>query len=301
MRTRIPLILCFALALGPLHAQTPQADDRRETLLRLLNQERARDGAPPLLLSPELGRVAQQRAEEVSRQGSLRYLSQSGEMQERLRQAGYQAQEWAENRTSTTADAGTLIRRWRERDPTAFRRLMDPAYRDLGIGLSRLGDSPLYVFLYAVPRGEVFARETAGLRDLAKVRAGMLERVNAIRKRERLKPLSQDHALDQAAQGHAEDMLARSYFEHRSPEGTTVRERSKAARYYWAVIGENIAEGQTSLDEVMETWMNSPGHRKNILSPNFTELGVGLALGRGGDGKYRAVWVQNFGRPRQPR
>ena len=298
MRTRILLILCLTLALGPLQAQT---DDRRETLLRLLNQERDRAGSPPLRLSPELGRVSQERAEEVSRQGTLRYLSKSGEMQERLRRAGYQAQEWAENRTSTTSDAATLIRRWRERDPVAFRRLMDPAYLDLGIGLSRLGDSSLYVFLYAVPRGEVFARETAGLRDLARVRAGILERVNAVRRRERLKPLSQDHLLDQAAQDHAEDMLARSYFEHRSPEGTTVRERSRAARYYWAVIGENIAEGQTSLDEVMETWMNSPGHRKNILSPNFTELGVGLALGRGGDGEYRAVWVQNFGRPRQPR
>jgi uncharacterized protein YkwD len=93
-------------------------------------------------------------------------------------------------------------------------------------------------------------------------------------------------------------MLKRGYFDHRSPAGTTVRERSRAAGYNWAAIGENIAFGQTSVDEVVETWLESPGHRKNILSPNFTELGIGLALGRGPDGKYQVLWVQNFGAPR---
>ena len=297
MRILVP-ILCLALALGPLHPLQAQTD-RRETLLRLLNQERDRAGAPPLRRSPEVGRVAQQRAEAISRQGSLQYLTGRGEVMEQLRRAGYQAQEWAENRTSTTADPATLIRRWKEKDPAAFRRLMDPAYRDLGIGLSSLGDSPLYVFLSAVPRSEVFARETAGLRDLARVRAGMLEQVNAVRRRAGLRTLGRDTVLDQAAQGHAADMLARSYFAHDSPSGTTVRERARAAGYNWGAIGENIAEGQLSLDEVMETWMNSPGHRKNILSSNFTELGVGLVLGRNDKtGEYRVIWVQNFGRPR---
>jgi len=74
-----------------------------------------------------------------------------------------------------------------------------------------------------------------------------------------------------------------------------VRERSTAAGYEWKTIGENIAEGQFSVDEVMRTWMNSPAHRKNILNPSFTDLGVGLVASRGKDGKYRVAWVQNFG------
>ena len=89
-------------------------------------------------------------------------------------------------------------------------------------------------------------------------------------------------------------MLARAYFAHESPEGKTVRERSRDAGYDWRAIGENIAEGQLSVAEVMDTWMHSPGHRRNILDRDFRELGVGLALGRSGDG-WQVEWVQTFG------
>jgi uncharacterized protein YkwD len=124
----------------------------------------------------------------------------------------------------------------------------------------------------------------------------MLARVNAVRRRAGVPALRSDGTLDRAAQAHAQDMLARSYFAHKSPEGASVRERSRARGYEWRKIGENIAEGQISVDEVVDTWMDSPGHRRNLLDPGFTELGVGLALGRSG-GRYRTVWVQNFGRP----
>jgi uncharacterized protein YkwD len=175
---------------------------------------------------------------------------------------------------------------------------MDPRYRDLGLGVTLMRGTPLYCFLFAVPQADYFARETGGLNDMEAVSREMLDQVNAARKREGLKPLRLNPTLAKSAQRHAEDMLKRGYFDHRSPAGTTVRERSRAAGYQWAAIGENIAFGQTSVDEVVETWLESPGHRKNILSPNFSELGVGLALGRGPDGKYQVLWVQNFGAPR---
>jgi len=92
-------------------------------------------------------------------------------------------------------------------------------------------------------------------------------------------------------------MLARRYFAHESPKGETVRERSRAAGYDWRAIGENIAEGQLSVNEVMDTWMHSPPHRKNILDPNYKELGVGLALGRSGN-DWKVEWVQTFGTKR---
>jgi uncharacterized protein YkwD len=92
-------------------------------------------------------------------------------------------------------------------------------------------------------------------------------------------------------------MLSRSYFAHKSPEGRSVRDRAENAGYTWRAIGENIAEGQSSVDEVMDTWMNSPGHRRNILDPAFKELGVGIALGKS-RGNYRILWAQAFGAPR---
>lgn len=293
-RKLVPLLLALsALAAQPAVSQS----DARQELLRLINAERSRAGSPPLRLDDALSRAAQQHAEEISRSGKLQNGS-SEEMQQRLQQAGYHAHEWTENLTQSGDELDEVLRYWKGRNPSTFRDLMDPRYRDLGLGLSRLRGTPLYSFLFAVPQSDVFARETTDLRDRDEVSHEMLVQVNAARKRAGLKPLRLDSVLAKAAQRHAEDMLKRGYFDHRSPAGTTVRERSTAAGYRWAAIGENIAFGQTSVDEVVETWLESPGHRKNILSPNFSELGVGLALGKGPDGRYQILWVQNFGAPR---
>ena len=73
-----------------------------------------------------------------------------------------------------------------------------------------------------------------------------------------------------------------------------MRERARDAGYDWRAIGENIAEGQTSVEEVMDTWMHSPGHRRNILDPDFKELGIGLAFGNSAGG-WRVEWAQAFG------
>jgi len=292
------LLLALLATAYPAISQEGQRDQQgaRQELLRLINAERSRAGAPPLHLDDALSRAAQQHAEEISRSGSLKAGS-SEDMQRRLRQAGYQAHEWTENITVSGDALDEVLRYWQGRNPATFRDLMDPQYRDIGLGVSRLDGTPLYSFLFAVPQSDHFARETGTIRDRNEVREEMLAQVNAARKRAGLRPLRLSSDLDRAAQRHAEDMLARGYFSHKSPSGTTVRERSRAAGYVWRAIGENIAYGQTSVDEVVETWMDSPTHRKNILSPNFTELGVGLAMGRGTDGKHQVLWVQNFGAP----
>ena len=289
-RALLPLLLLLA---SPAISQSAGA---RQEMLRLINAERSQAGASALRLSDALSRAAQQHAEEISRHGNLNSGS-ADDMHRRMIQAGYQAHEWTENLTSSAAGLDEVLRYWKTRNPSSFRSLMDPEYRDLGIGLSRLGGTPLYSFLFAVPQADHFERETADLRERERVRKEMLASVNAARKQARLRPLTASALLDKAAQRHAEDMLARGYFAHKSPSGTTVRERARSAGYDWRSIGENIAYGQTSVGEVMETWLNSPGHRKNILTPDFTELGLGLAMGLGPDGKYQIYWVQNFGTP----
>ena len=289
-RKLVPLLLAYAFLAQPTASQA----DVRQELLRLINAERSRVGSPPLRLDDALNRAAQQHADEISRSGSFQRGSNEA-TSKRLQQVGYHAYEWTENLTQSGADPGGLLRYWKERNPSTYRDLMDERYRDIGLGISRLEDTPLYSFLFAVPQSDYFARETANLRDPDAVREEMLARVNAIRRKAGLQTLRQNSDLEKAAQRHAEDMLSRGYFAHESPSGTTVRERSRKAGYDWAAIGENIAFGQTSVDEVVETWMDSPGHRKNILSRNFTEMGVGLALGKGPDGKHQVLWVQNFG------
>ena len=93
-------------------------------------------------------------------------------------------------------------------------------------------------------------------------------------------------------------MIARSYYAHESPEGSTVIERSKALGYRPRFAGENIARGQYRVEEVMDGWMNSPPHRAHILAANFTETGSAVAVGRNANG-YEVIWVQCFGRPRE--
>lgn len=270
--------------------------DVRQELLQLVNRERQAVGAPPLLLSPALAQVAQWHAGEIARRGKSLHLppGNTEAVGKRMKQVGYEAHEWAESLQAATGDANRILRNLRQGDAAIWRKLLDPQFRDLGIGVDRLDGVPLYVLLYAVPEAEHFSRETRGLGDLGQVRVAMLAAVNAERKRAGSPPLTANSKLDQAAQRHAADMLARHYFAHESPEGHTVSERAKEAGYGWRAIGENIAEGQTSVAEVMTTWMHSPGHRRNILDRDFKEFGAGLALGKSG-GRYRVEWVQTFG------
>ncbi|MEV7990419.1 sigma-70 family RNA polymerase sigma factor [Streptomyces sp. NPDC086077] len=103
-------------------------------------------------------------------------------------------------------------------------------------------------------------------------------------------PLSQDGQLNEAAQGHSQDMAARDFFDHTNPDGADPGQRTTAAGYNWSTYGENIARGQQTPEAVMDSWMNSPGHRANILNCSFKDIGVGIHNGSGGP-----WWTQNFG------
>ncbi|MFG2776109.1 CAP domain-containing protein [Streptomyces sp. NPDC048350] len=113
--------------------------------------------------------------------------------------------------------------------------------------------------------------------------------VNAERAKAGCGPLSANATLTRAAQGHSEDMAARDYFDHTNPDGAGPGERVTAAGYPWSTYGENIAMGQSTPEQVMEGWMNSPGHRANILNCDFKEIGIGV---HSEGGPY---WTQVFG------
>jgi uncharacterized protein YkwD len=107
--------------------------------------------------------------------------------------------------------------------------------------------------------------------------------------------LKANSALTTAAQDHAEDMLKNNYFDHNSQDGTSPFDRMTAAGYKWSGAAENIAAGQATPESVMTSWMNSPGHKANILNCGLKDLGVGYAAGSGA--AYGQYWVQDFGSP----
>jgi uncharacterized protein YkwD len=104
-------------------------------------------------------------------------------------------------------------------------------------------------------------------------------------------PLSWNNTLEKAAAGHAWDMSNNNYFSHTSKDGRSMEDRIVFAGYRFNgfksfAVGENIAMGQMTIDEVMKGWLKSPGHCKNLMNAMFREIGVAE------DHDY---WVQDFG------
>lgn len=102
--------------------------------------------------------------------------------------------------------------------------------------------------------------------------------------------------LAQAAMHHSRDQAARNELSHNGSDGSRVNERVTRAGYTWRAVGENVytASWHASASEAVASWLTSPGHCKNIMSPDFTELGAGLA----DEGKAR-YWTQVFAAPRK--
>ena len=102
--------------------------------------------------------------------------------------------------------------------------------------------------------------------------------------------------LTQAALVQAQDMSAHQHFEHEGTDGSTPSQRVTRTGYQWQNVGENIAAGASTAEEVVAGWLNSPGHCKNIMTPAYTEMGIAYVT----DTKNREgiYWSQVFGRPR---
>ncbi|MCM1966504.1 CAP domain-containing protein [Streptomyces sp. G1] len=103
--------------------------------------------------------------------------------------------------------------------------------------------------------------------------------------------LTVNEKLAKAAQDHSEDMAAHSNMSHTGSDGSDPGQRITRAGYQWRTYAENVAYGYPTAAQVMEGWMNSPGHKRNILDCDLEEIGIGLAQ----PGQY---WTQDFGTSR---
>ena len=140
------------------------------------------------------------------------------------------------------------------------------------------------------------------------IRAAILCLHNQIRAENDLPALRENKKLRKAALGHSRDMVKDSYFEHTTPEGVTMVDRILRAKYVredqgWE-LGENLAWGTGSSARRAASstaWMDSPGHRANILNAGFREMGVGIVARRAGLGRARApTYTNDFGVAAEP-
>lgn len=133
--------------------------------------------------------------------------------------------------------------------------------------------------------GNTDAGPSCGAGDASEV-CQVFRLVNEERAAAGLPPYAWDPYLALAAHRHAEDMAVNDYFDHTSLDGRSFADRAREAGYDASPRGENIAWGYPTPEAVMDGWMDSDGHRANILSAGSNEIGVGL---------YENHWVQVFG------
>ena len=128
-----------------------------------------------------------------------------------------------------------------------------------------------------------------------------LSLINAQRAAAGCPALGMNPALQQAAQSYASAMATQNFFSHRAPNGAGISQRAWAVGYRFHKLAENIAAGQKTPEAVVKTWMNSPGHRHNILTCGLQETGIGVVYQpddaplRGQSGALHYYWVQMFG------
>ena len=125
----------------------------------------------------------------------------------------------------------------------------------------------------------------------------LLRLTNLERQKVGLPPLKLSSQLSRAAQAHSLDMADKRYFSHTGLNGLSMVDRAKASGYKYSALGENIAAGRATPEGTVRQWMNSYGHRANILNSKFTEIGFGYA--NAPNSPYRHYWVQVFGTPQR--
>ena len=118
----------------------------------------------------------------------------------------------------------------------------------------------------------------------------VVDLVNVERAKAGLNPLTLDSSISNVATKKSQDMIDNNYFSHNSPTYGSPFDMLKKFGVSYKTAGENIAMGQKTPKEVVNAWMNSEGHRKNIMNPNFSKIGVGVAQKSGGS----IYWTQIF-------
>ncbi|WP_367046918.1 CAP domain-containing protein [Streptomyces sp. Je 1-332] len=266
---------------GPAVSSGPPGPDG---FLPLVNASRASAGAPPVSLDARLTAAAHAHAAGMAARSTLSSEHADGtSLYQRVVAGGYAYLAIGEHLVSGPRTAAEFVEYCLSGEQSR-RTVHGRTYTQVGVAHAadaRSGDV-YWTALWASP----FTAQ--GLAEWANA---VLRLTNAERAAAGLRPLSPDPLLTVAAQNHSADMIARAFYAHTSPDGGEPWHRASAAGSRHRAIGENIACGQRTPAEVVDGWMNSPGHRANILKPSFTHLGVGYA-GGGSAGTY---WTQLFG------
>ncbi|MFD5074076.1 CAP domain-containing protein [Streptomyces sp. NPDC058371] len=261
-----------------------RADGRSDGFLDRVNSARVKAGSPPVSFDARLTEAARAHASAMAAAGRLGSESPDGvSVHQRITASGYAYLTVGEQLVSGPRTPAEFVEYCLSADRPRL-TLCEPRFTHAGLAQAadpRTGD-PYWTALWACPLSPA---------GLARTAAEVMALTNAERTAAGLPPLADDAVLTTAAQAHSTDMVTRGFYSHTSPDGREPWHRAAAAGSRHRAVGENIACGQRSPAEVVRGWMDSPGHRANILKPDFTHLGIGFA----GGGRAATYWTQLFG------
>lgn len=179
--------------------------------------------------------------------------------------------------SSRPSTAQPARRRWRRAGATCLLSLIAVGAIDIGGAVAAAASD------HSAERATVGVdgRVQQRLAPKATTQQNVFIQTNGHRRANGARDVRYNYALTIAAQRHANEMASRNRMTHTGANGSTAGQRITAAGFRWTSYGENVAVGQTSSSAVVTAWMNSPGHRANLLNPRFQWMGVGLAYGHG--------------------
>ena len=295
----------------------------------LTNEQRQQAGLQPLQMNDKLDRAADAHSEDMALRHYFSHNSLDGSpASARADKEGYNYSKFGENIAAGQATPEEVVQGWMN-SPGHRANILNPNFKDIGVGYYYLANDSGYHSYWtqdfgtlpgsatptpAISGSATPTPATSGSATPTPTTSGgsatptpataatkndsfeqrVFDLTNEQRQQAGLQPLQMNDKLDRAADAHSEDMALQHYFSHNSLDGSPASDRVKKEGYNYSTFGENIAAGQTTPEDVVQGWMNSPGHRANILNPNFKEIGVGYYY-LANDSGYHSYWTQDFG------
>ena len=266
-------------------AQTIDTDQR--TLLKMINAKRQEKGVKALKWGFRIQRAAERHSEDMATKAYMAHTSPSGAtLARRLKDSGISRWSGATENITSAGNARAAYNKWLGSSTTRA-KMLDSKYTHVGIGITDGG-----------AKGQVF---TLNLVANPKLKNSMsvdgrtiLNLLNAERAKVGAPALKWGYKLAATGRLHSKDMLTNQYFSHTSEDGSRLSDRlRKSSVSGWTRAGENIA-GTSSADRAFGLWMESGSHRKNMLDPSYTNVGVGYAA----DGSFKMFTMNLVAYPR---
>ncbi|MEI0605102.1 CAP domain-containing protein [Brachyspira alvinipulli] len=264
------ILFCLAIFIHPVFSQDNSEADE---VFRLINEERKKSGLAEYKTEEQLKNAANQRVREIA--GGVSKSTA-------LKDNNIQFSSYSENSIIADMSVNDIFNRILKSSKDL---ILNKTFTHAAVGVYENNGRKYWVMIYVASRNNDITRDKL---DADKERKRVVELANIARKDNGTSSsLILDPTLTEAAQKRAEELI--KLFSHTRPNGSQFLTVLKEYNITYNTSGENIANGQVDADDVMKSWLNSPGHRANILNGKFGKIGVGVF-----EYNNSLYWVQIF-------